>query len=77
MTHFERIGVNRQYEANNIEEANKSFAHSCECCCTKGKYIDCDRCAIAFTYNLICAYFNDEIQQKENAQKEVKKHSSF
>lgn len=67
MTKFETIGVNRQFDANSIEEANKSFARSCEVCCKKGMHIECDRCHIAFTNNLICAYFNDKA--KGNSQK--------
>jgi hypothetical protein len=64
MTKFERVGVNRQYDATTLEEARKSFRHSCECCCHKGMHIDCDRCAIAYTHNLIVAYFNDKETSK-------------
>lgn len=60
MTKFEQIGINYQYEANNIYEANKNFARSCDCCCAKGIHIDCDRCAIAHTHGLVAAYFNDQ-----------------
>lgn len=59
MTKFEQIGINYQYDARSIEEANKSFQHSCNCCCNKGIRIDCDKCAIAHTHALIVAYFND------------------
>lgn len=64
MTKFERIGINYQYEANNIKEANKAFQHSCDCCCNKGMRLDCDRCAIAFTHSLVVAYFNDRREGK-------------
>lgn len=60
MTKFEQVGVNYQYDANNIEEANKSFQHSCNCCCNKGIRIECDKCAIAHTHALVVAYFNDK-----------------
>lgn len=60
MTKFEQIGINHQYEARNKDEANKSFARSCECCCKKGVRIECDRCAIANTHTLIVAYFEDQ-----------------
>lgn len=60
MIKFERIGVNYQYDADSIEEANKSFEHSCECCCTKGIRLDCDRCAIAVAHNHVVAYFSDK-----------------
>lgn len=64
MTKFERIGINYQYEANNIKEANKAFQHSCDCCCNKGMRLDCDHCAIAFTHSLVVAYFNDKREVK-------------
>lgn len=64
MTKFESIGVTYQYEASNIHEANKSFLHSCNCCCAKGMRIDCDKCAIAHTHALIVAYFDDNRKEK-------------
>lgn len=64
MTKFEQIGINYQYEANSIKEANKAFQHSCDCCCNKGMHLDCDRCAIAFTHSLVVAYFNDRREGK-------------
>lgn len=71
MTKFETIGVNYQYEANNKYEANKSFEHSCKCCCNKGMHIECDKCAIAHTHSLVVAYFEDQRVRKaaENANK--------
>lgn len=67
MTKFEQVGVNYQYNANNIQEANKSFNYSCQCCCNKGMRIDCDRCAIAHVHNMVVACFND--MNKESAVK--------
>lgn len=60
MTKFERVGVNYQFDANSIEEANKSFAHSCKCCCNKGIRLECDKCAIEYTHQLVVAYFADK-----------------
>lgn len=60
MTKFETIGVNYQYAANSKEEANKAFAHSCNCCCNKGMRIDCMTCAIAHTHYMVSAYFDDK-----------------
>lgn len=60
MTKFETIGVNYQFDAATIDEANKAFHHSCKCCCNKGIKITCDKCAISYTHELICAYFNDK-----------------
>ena len=59
MTKFETIGVNRQYEANCTREANKAFAHSCDCCCNKGIHLECDRCSIAYVHSMVVAYFAD------------------
>ena len=56
MTHFESIGVNHQYAANSARKANQAFEHSCDLCGTQGKYITCDRCAIAFTHSLVITY---------------------
>lgn len=58
MTKFEQIGVNRQYDST-----NKSFNHSCNCCCNKGMRIECDKCSIAYVHNLIIAYFDDNKEE--------------
>ena len=58
MTKFETIGVNRQYEAETVREANKAFNHSCDCGCNRGMKIDCDKCSIAFVHSLVIACFN-------------------
>ena len=58
MTKFEQVGVTYQYEATNTQEAIKSFSNSCDCCCTKGIHLDCDRCAISAAHKHIVAYFD-------------------
>ena len=63
MTKFEQVGVNYQYDAESIQEANKAFSHSCHCCCNKGMQITCDRCSISHVHHLVVASFND-INQK-------------
>ena len=65
MTKFETIGVNYQHEARNKHEANKSFLHSCKCCCEKGMRIECDRCAIAEAHSLIIACFDTIGEHKD------------
>lgn len=60
MTKFETIGVNKQYEAESTREANKAFAYSCNCCCSKGMQIDCDKCTIAFVHSLVVACFDNK-----------------
>ena len=59
MTKFEQVGINYQYDATSVREANKSFQHSCDCCCNKGMHLDCDHCAISHVHSLVVAYFND------------------
>ncbi len=62
MTKFEQVGVNYQNDAESKEQANRSFRYSCECCCTRGMHIECDRCAIAVAHNLtIAAFENNKI----------------
>lgn len=63
MTKFETIGINRQYDSTSKYEANKSFNHSCNCCCNKGMRIECDKCSIAYVHNLIIAYFDDNKEE--------------
>ena len=53
MTMFEQRGVDRQYSAGNIMEAKRAFEKSCEICATQGKFISCDRCAIAYVNQLV------------------------
>ena len=60
MTKFEQIGINYQYDAVSIKEANKSFEHSCNCCCARGMHIECNRCAIAHVHSLVVACFKDK-----------------
>jgi hypothetical protein len=64
MNKFEQVGVNYQYDANNIYEANKYFDYSCTCCCAKGIHLDCDKCAIAHVHKLVTACFNDKAKRK-------------
>lgn len=61
---FQTIGINRQYDATSVADANKAFARSCECCCHKGIQMSCDRCGIAFVHSLVVANFADIDKQK-------------
>ena len=65
MTKFETIGINYQYDASNLYEANKAFKHSCNCCCNKGIKIDCDNCGIAFAHSLVIASFDGVMERKK------------
>lgn len=58
MTKFEQMGVTFQHQAITKEHALKCFEYSCNCCCARGMHIDCDRCAIATSHNLVMACFD-------------------
>lgn len=60
MDHFEQIGINMLYDARNITEANRKFAFSCDCCCSKGRNKPCDNCRIADVHSMVVAFFNDQ-----------------
>ena len=66
MTKFEMIGVNYQYDAATVEEANKCFMHSCNICCHRGIHIECDNCAIACVHNMVVASFENRRVNHEN-----------
>ena len=57
MTKFEEKGVDRQYSAGSIREAKSAFEKSCEICATQGKFISCDKCAIAYINQLVTEMF--------------------
>lgn len=59
MTYFESVGVERQYNANSLEKADREFARSCKKCATQGKPIRCAQCAIDFAHSVITACFNN------------------
>ena len=61
MTKFEQVGVNMQYDSATKEMAIKKFSRSCECCCSKGLQIKCDRCAIETAHKLVIASFETEV----------------
>lgn len=46
MTYFEQKGVNFQYDSCNMAMADKRFEVSCALCCSQGKRLSCERCAI-------------------------------
>ncbi len=43
MTKFENIGVARQYESRNAQEAKREFERSCNFCCNRGMHMECPR----------------------------------
>ena len=57
MTRFEERGINRQYSSRSAREATIAFEKSCELCASQGKFISCDRCAIAYINQLVTEMF--------------------
>lgn len=60
MTKFEQVGINRLYLATDKANLNRTFNHSCLCCCYKGMHIDCDRCAISLTHSMLVAILDSK-----------------
>lgn len=65
MTRFEQIGADKQYYAQNLNEANKNFERSCTRCATSGRNVECSKCTIAFVHEIMVDYFNTK-QHKIN-----------
>ena len=57
MTRFEERGIERQYGAGSVREARRALNRSCEICATQGKFVSCDRCAIAYVNQLVTGMF--------------------
>jgi len=57
MTMFEQRGIDRQYSSRSAREAHRSLERSCEICATQGKFISCDKCAIAYVNQLVTEMF--------------------
>jgi len=47
MTNFERIGCERQDDAETVLQAKKAFETSCKICVERGRFQNCSSCAIA------------------------------
>lgn len=68
MTRFENLGVNYQYSSLTVEEADRNFKFSCDCCVrnTRCSYNRCDRCAISVAHSLVVAAISENNNGKEN-----------
>lgn len=58
MTKFEKIGLERQKNAVSKEDAARMFSLSCQICCKRGLRIDCGKCYIASTHEMVVAAFD-------------------
>lgn len=59
MSRFEERGVEFQVNAQNSEQAKRSFDYSCNLCCNRGLRISCDRCAIRVTHERIVSILDN------------------
>ena len=57
---FVEIGIERQYDARNIFEADRAFKKSCKLCSTTGKGIKCDRCGISNAHDTVALIFGNK-----------------
>lgn len=62
MTNFEKIGVNRQYDAETKEQANTEFDISCYTCthCSRANWCSCHACQIRLAHDYMIAYLSDK-----------------
>lgn len=44
-----------QMSSRSVAQANQCFNYSCECCCSMGLRIECDKCAIRVMHEKIVA----------------------
>ena len=58
MASFEEKGIERQYDARNIEVAMRRFKASCDKCCNWGIRLECDRCGIAEANRNVVNYYS-------------------
>jgi hypothetical protein len=59
MQKFIQTAQNLQTTANTTQEAVKCFAMSCNICCKRGIKMDCDRCPVKVSHELVVAVFAD------------------
>lgn len=57
MTKFESIACEYQRDARSKTEAHTRFLDSCRICSRKGLRIDCERCAVPVTHDMVVAAF--------------------
>lgn len=67
MTKFEQVGINHLYLATDKGNLNRTFNHSCTCCCYKGMHLDCDHCAISATHSMLVAIMDSKKGNDINA----------
>ena len=66
-TRFQRIGAEKQMNANDYETAKNSFQYSCELCCTKGHCgaVQCVQCPIRGAFLTNASIFWNDLSKQE------------
>lgn len=64
---FERIGVERQHNANTYAQAKHDYMHSCELCCTRGACgaLRCVSCQIRGAFLENANVFGKHLSEEE------------
>lgn len=68
MTKFEQIAINLQYDAYRKDWAVKQFRQTCYLCALRGRHVDCDKCIIASTHQMVVAIIDDKERLKQKKQ---------
>lgn len=58
MSRFEERGVLAQEDSVSKADSARSFRRSCSICCARGLRLDCERCAIAKSHDMVMAAFD-------------------
>ena len=66
MSGFEERGIERLVNADSLEAINDSFKKSCDICCNHGIFLNCDRCAINETYQVLVYAKSESPRTRKN-----------
>lgn len=72
MTKFEQIAINIQTNAYRKDWAIKQFQQTCYLCALRGRHVDCDKCIIASTHQMIVAIIDDKERLKGKTKQKQK-----
>jgi hypothetical protein len=64
MSKFLEIGVNKQYSATSIRQAEYFYNQSCYLCITRGRQARCENCPIACANANVIQIFNSMAPKK-------------
>lgn len=73
MTRFEEVGVQLQRQSRSIEDCEKKFEYSCDRCSHSGLRIECDRCAISYTHQVMLTVISvSAYKKRENGKPRIR-----